>query len=60
MPETKKRLVEVNQENSAKEILETKHSYTLKLYSAVAEYHGNIDALELIESILQERRNNGE
>jgi hypothetical protein len=51
------RNVKVNHYTTAREILETKHSYTLELYSAVAEKFGNIEALEVIEQILEERRN---
>ena len=57
MPELQ-RNTKVNHYGSAREILEQKHSYTLELYSAVAENFGNIAALEMIEDILQERRNN--
>ena len=57
MPELQ-RSTKVNHYGSGREILEQKHSYTLELYSAVAENFGNIAALEMIEDILQERRNN--
>jgi len=54
MDETQ-RNVKVNHLTSAREVLEGKHSYTLELYSAVAQNFGNMEAFDLIESILQER-----
>jgi hypothetical protein len=50
------RNVKVNHFTSLREILEMKHTYTLGLYSAVAENFGNIEALETIEEILAERK----